>query len=486
MKHMIAVLGAIIMTATCMVNAGMAMGMSVSAADTYVRIEPSDIVNTTDASTADVEYIRQAGCDITQSVRGYLDESVCNESGGQFISYDLFYGDNFTFAVGCDYTLDTTAEGKKRVIVTDMYAVVTDVVEGNTSDTLTIPKSIDVGLYKLASYFRVTEFGTGCCMFTETGAEVMDYDLTVYTTEAKDTLTVKKIVLSPGLWCSMSTNGVKTMNIPSTVTQVTTRNAVSSALGGTMLQYLVDESNAKYKSVNGALVDKTTDTLVAYPSRITSSRVTEIDGRKALVIDEASNIGDYAFTHLETEQIGVEMLVLDSNVKSVSSEAFKTLGRVDGLTTLRVTNPECKIMGFGDLPYYITSVESYGSGSVESEATNNGLGFIDITGDEPVAVTKYGDVNDDGEVNVSDIVAINMYNLASDTYELSAQGLANADVYKDGAINTSDSALLMNFVCMLVTEDKLGADTDVEASIEASTEDETDPDIIPGTFLPIV
>ncbi len=72
--------------------------------------------------------------------------------------------------------------------------------------------------------------------------------------------------------------------------------------------------------------------------------------------------------------------------------------------------------------------------------------------------TMYGDVNTDGEVSISDVVKLNMYLLGGDN-ELDAVQLANSDCVRDGVINTSDSALIMNYVAMMISADMLGAES---------------------------
>ena len=72
--------------------------------------------------------------------------------------------------------------------------------------------------------------------------------------------------------------------------------------------------------------------------------------------------------------------------------------------------------------------------------------------------TMYGDVNTDGEVSISDVVKLNMYLLGGDN-ELDTVQLANSDCVRDGVINTSDSALIMNYVAMMISADMLGAES---------------------------
>ncbi len=68
----------------------------------------------------------------------------------------------------------------------------------------------------------------------------------------------------------------------------------------------------------------------------------------------------------------------------------------------------------------------------------------------------WGDVNVDGEVNVADIVSLNSFLLNPNTNAPTAQGIINANCVYDEKINTSDSALIMNYVAMMITQDKLG------------------------------
>lgn len=77
--------------------------------------------------------------------------------------------------------------------------------------------------------------------------------------------------------------------------------------------------------------------------------------------------------------------------------------------------------------------------------------------DLPVA-SRYGDVDCDGEISVNDIVALNMYLLDTNANipNISQQGFANADVEKDGKIDLSDCAKLVNYLAEMIPESELG------------------------------
>ncbi len=68
----------------------------------------------------------------------------------------------------------------------------------------------------------------------------------------------------------------------------------------------------------------------------------------------------------------------------------------------------------------------------------------------------FGDVNLDDEINVADVVNLNMYLLNQISNPLSDLAKANADCAKDNIINVSDSALIMNYVAMMIDDTKLG------------------------------
>ena len=56
----------------------------------------------------------------------------------------------------------------------------------------------------------------------------------------------------------------------------------------------------------------------------------------------------------------------------------------------------------------------------------------------------YGDINEDGEVDVKDLTLLRRY--LEGISELSSQALKNADVNTDGSINETDKKLLTEFL----------------------------------------
>lgn len=70
--------------------------------------------------------------------------------------------------------------------------------------------------------------------------------------------------------------------------------------------------------------------------------------------------------------------------------------------------------------------------------------------------TMYGDVTGDMRINVADVVAVNMYLLNPEVNVLTMEQKANVDCARDNKIDTSDSALILNYVSMLVPVTDLG------------------------------
>lgn len=63
-----------------------------------------------------------------------------------------------------------------------------------------------------------------------------------------------------------------------------------------------------------------------------------------------------------------------------------------------------------------------------------------------------GDVNNDGEVSVSDVVLLNMYLLKGDEEALTYTCQANAEVTGDKLVTPADSAMILNYVSMTIKE----------------------------------
>lgn len=102
-----------------------------------------------------------------------------------------------------------------------------------------------------------------------------------------------------------------------------------------------------------------------------------------------------------------------------------------------------------------TTVPEVTDPATETTVTTDNGSETDTTID-PTLVTMYGDVNSDQRVNVSDVVQINMYLLNKAVNNLTDVQLANGDCARDGIIDSSDSAIILNYVSMVVDYSQLG------------------------------
>ena len=72
---------------------------------------------------------------------------------------------------------------------------------------------------------------------------------------------------------------------------------------------------------------------------------------------------------------------------------------------------------------------------------------------EPVADIKYGDANGDGAVDVADVVLVKCYLINGESYSMTKQGTANADVQgKSNGINVQDVIAIQKYVLKLIDE----------------------------------
>jgi hypothetical protein len=182
--------------------------------------------------------------------------------------------------------------------------------------------------------------------------------------------------------------------------------------------------------------------------------------KKIYTVINAKSINENAFNNVNLHG----NIVIGKGVKSLLQNKFN-IKPFDEDDTLTFLNPDCEISIDCD-KLNIKTISGYTDSTAEAFAEENNLVFTaidaavnnDILADGKVEASMYGDINGDEDVNVSDVVLLNKYNMSSTLYPLNAQCEANADVYKDGVIDTLDTSLLMNYTTMLVGYDRLGAE----------------------------
>lgn len=95
-----------------------------------------------------------------------------------------------------------------------------------------------------------------------------------------------------------------------------------------------------------------------------------------------------------------------------------------------------------------------GSTTKYDTKVTNGSVTIGSAATDPTkpSVTKYGDANCDGNVDISDVVLLKSWMLNSQKYSVSAQGLANADVQGNGnGVNGNDIVSIQKFALKLIS-----------------------------------
>lgn len=92
----------------------------------------------------------------------------------------------------------------------------------------------------------------------------------------------------------------------------------------------------------------------------------------------------------------------------------------------------------------------------EPDVTATTAESAEIVVPSDVEATRYGDVNTDDDITVADVVSLNMFLLNREMNQLSDVQLVNSDCIRDGYINSSDSAIILNYISMIIPEEELG------------------------------
>lgn len=95
----------------------------------------------------------------------------------------------------------------------------------------------------------------------------------------------------------------------------------------------------------------------------------------------------------------------------------------------------------------------------DSETTEPSEIYQVLTADtnpDDAANAEWGDVNVDGYVNVADVVTLNMLLINPEKHTVSGQGYVNANCAYDNYIDSFDSAILINYIAMILSYDELG------------------------------
>lgn len=183
--------------------------------------------------------------------------------------------------------------------------------------------------------------------------------------------------------------------------------------------------------------------------------------------NNVTSIGDWAFRNCTT----LSSITIPDSVTSIGEWAFL---HCTSLASITIKNSECEIY---DSEYTISdtaTIYGYANSTAQAYAEKYNRTFVALDSEQPTETepttepaqpsetidsslaTKYGDLNNDDDVSISDVVKLNLYLLNKTENSLDAGALANADCVRDGIIDVSDSSIIMNYTAMMVTYDKLG------------------------------
>lgn len=243
----------------------------------------------------------------------------------------------------------------------------------------------------------------------------------------------------------------------------------------------VSKDNEYFYSLDGVLVDKKTESIVAYPNK---------KGSTYTIPDNIISIGNQAFM----DCVDLTEVKFNDNVTFISSEAF-----IDCTALKSVTIPasvqyiSINAFGFTGEYYDAQKIEDfviygYNDTGAQRYADENGFEFISL-GDAPATEPStepttepstepttepatepttepttepateptegiIGDVDGDGKVKVKDVTSIQRF--AAGIIELNAEQLKSADVNADSKVNVNDATIIQKFLAGIDTGFNIG------------------------------
>ncbi|MDE5768417.1 MAG: leucine-rich repeat protein [Oscillospiraceae bacterium] len=183
--------------------------------------------------------------------------------------------------------------------------------------------------------------------------------------------------------------------------------------------------------------------------------------------DSVKNIGKYEFSgcfsltaitvpyDLEKIEIGtffgcrsLTSITIPDSVTNIEQDAFLDCS---SLESIMIQNPECEIDDNANTISNTAVIYGYPGSAAQAYAEKYDREFVAL--DENQDTTDpgilWGDANDDGKVDISDVVLMNRVYVGVD--EISAEGLTNADVDQSGKIELSDSMNILRLLVHLLT-----------------------------------
>ncbi|MDE5884213.1 MAG: leucine-rich repeat protein [Oscillospiraceae bacterium] len=226
----------------------------------------------------------------------------------------------------------------------------------------------------------------------------------------------------------------------------------------------VDPENQYYMDINGILFSKDQKKLISYPAGKSNSSYS--------VPDSVTSIGNGAFnscssltsvtipdsvTSIEGSAFSacsaLASITIPGNVETIKSTTFYNCSALESITIL---NPDCEIDDKESTISDTVVIYGYPDSTAQAYAKRYDRKFIalnenqDTTDSEINPGILWGDANDNGEVDISDVVLMNRVYVGVD--EISEKGLANADVDQSGKIELADSMNVLKLLVHLLEE----------------------------------
>ncbi len=162
---------------------------------------------------------------------------------------------------------------------------------------------------------------------------------------------------------------------------------------------------------------------------------------KLSIPDSVTHIGKYAFAGCEA----LTEITIPEKVTAIEEGAFSGCSSLKEITFLN-----------GDLSFDDTvfadcsnvTIKGYSGSAVEKSANKYNLPF-EASEPSVVPVGALGDVNEDNDVNISDVIVLSRYISEDATITISAQGLINADLDSDNQINMNDVNMMLRKIAHL-------------------------------------
>ncbi len=185
----------------------------------------------------------------------------------------------------------------------------------------------------------------------------------------------------------------------------------------------VDEGNRNFMVENNALLTKDRKTLLAMPMCLFGDYE---------VADGITKINVHAFNSCD----GLRDIVLPASVREIGQEAFKSCNRLSDFYCNGSTAPSLASNVFLSSPNL--NVLHVPEGCRQEYQDKGWTMFKEIVEDLPLPME--GDVNRDGAVDISDIVAV-INTIAGDS-----ANLPRTDVNQDGKTDISDIVSIINLI----------------------------------------